>query len=130
MLSIFSHVKFMKLTPQPNPNPHLCLTEYFQLTFTLTFNYYIFLTKKHTKTTLIRDFLINLSYKKTRNEPDEIRNPGEHFAGRILLLDLSVDPTDELEIMRVGHFRDGNELADRTSRVEAFSQLPRMTFGL
>ena len=129
MLSICSHVKFMKLTPQPNPN--LCLTEYFQLTFTLTFNYYIFLTKNHTKTTLIRHFLINyLKYKKTRNEPDEIRNPGEHFAGRILLLYLSVDPTDELEIMRVGHFRDGNELADGTSRVEAFSQLPRMTFGL
>ena len=74
MLSICSHVKFMKLTPQPNPNPHLCLTEYFQLTFTLTFNYYIFFTKKHTKTTLIRHFLINVIKTTKRLEMNLMRS--------------------------------------------------------
>ena len=47
-----------------------------------------------------------------------------------MLPDFAVDPTHELEIVRVGHIRDGNEIADRASCIETFGQLPGVTLSL
>ena len=47
-----------------------------------------------------------------------------------MLTNLAVDATDELEVVRVGDVRDGNEVAYGAGRVEAFGQFPWMSLGL
>ena len=62
--------------------------------------------------------------------PDQVRNLVQHFTGRVLLPDLSVDATDQLDVVRIRNGRSWDELGYRAGRVEALGHLPGVALGL
>lgn len=64
------------------------------------------------------------------NVTDEIWNGEDHIGGAAALSQLVVDLEPQLHVARVGDALLGDELADRTGRVESLGQRPGETFGL
>lgn len=61
---------------------------------------------------------------------DKVRNGENHIGGAAALPQLVVDLEPQLQVARVRDALFGDELADRTGRVESFGQRPGKTFGL